>query len=374
MATGRAHALHVGHNNTFCAEGGGVQVCCREYAAALKEAGLELHTVAYEFGASIYRRLVNRLSPRLSDLRVPPGLAERIECGIRDHDATIVFFNQNVFPALSRRLKQVFPGVKQVLLSHGAEAIDFCLEQRIRQRRGTENRSRDVVERMVGREILDEIEQRRWIDAVLTLSPFEVEFERLLGARDAIWLPRTIMDAELTSRPTDGRVGCVSTLNHPPNLDGLETLFDELGGRVPAHFRFRLVGQPRARGESLAARYPFVEYVGPLPDSDLRAEAATWCCFVHPMFVPAKGCSTKLGVALGWGLPIATTELGVRGYVWDFAIAPVARSPSELASLVLARCSSSRFEERRSATRGIVRITPSIGGIAVDIRRFLGTR
>ena len=132
------------------------------------------------------------------------------------------------------------------------------------------------------------------------------------------------MESELDADPVDQRVGCVSTLDHPPNHQGLAEVLQALSSRASPGFRFRLVGAPQKIGVALMRQFPFVEYLGALSNSQLRSEAATWCCFVHPLFVYAKGCSTKLAVALGWQLPIATTVYGARGYIWDIRRLPLA--------------------------------------------------
>jgi hypothetical protein len=121
----------------------------------------------------------------------------------------------------------------------------------------------------------------------------------------------------------------------------------------------------------MAARHRFVEYLGRLDDAQLRAEAATWCCFVHPLFVQAKGCSTKLGVALGWGLPIATTRLGARGYAWDEEAHPLHESPAELARAALAGGSLARFAEGCAATARIAQGAPSLAAVGAQVRDFL---
>jgi hypothetical protein len=224
---------------------------------------------------------------------------------------------------------------------------------------------------MLGRELLDEVEQRRWIDAVLTLSPLDVEVEKWLGSRKVLWVPRTIMEPRLETHPVDQRVGCVSTLDHPPNSSGLQQFFDALEGKVSRNFRFRLVGGPASKGAALAQRYGFVEYLGPISDQQLRAEAATWCCFIHPLFFYSKGCSTKLAMGLGWGLPVATTKFGARGYVWDDNLVPLAESPAGLTQLVLDRCSAARFAQYQRKTEQIVAITPKLLTVGANIRNFL---
>jgi hypothetical protein len=113
----------------------------------------------------------------------------------------------------------------------------------------------------------------------------------------------------------------------------------------------------------LARRHGFVDYLGPLNDDALRAEAATWCCFVNPIFVYSKGCSTKLAVALGWGLPIATTRYGARGYLWDEGAIPLADDPTELADLVLGHTSAALSLAHCRATDAIVAMSPDLARV-----------
>lgn len=365
-------ALLVGHHKLLESSGGGVQICNREYVAALNHAGFALRVVPFEFENGVLQRIENRLIPRLSNPQAPSGLFREIANLVRDTRAECVFFGLNLFPQLSKDLRQAFPNLSQVLLSHGVEGIDFFLEQIIRRRTGAEDRRRAAGEWTLGRQLLEAGEQRRWIDAVLTLSPFECEVEKWLGSGRVLWVPRSIMEARLDVRTVDQRVGCVSTLDHPPNLDGLRRLFDALEQRnVPPDFRFRLVGQPTGRGSALAERYAFVEYLGSLTDPELRSEAETWCCFVHPLFVYAKGCSTKLAFGVGWGLPVATTEFGARGYVWDHMDLPLAKTPAELAKFVLERSSRRDFPRYQQQTARILRRTPALKAIGEDIRAFL---
>jgi hypothetical protein len=370
-AAQRSTGVLVVHRNVLTGASGGVQNCHREYESALAAAGYDLHRVVFDLDRTPLRRLRNRMVPTV--LRAAPhkALFTDISSAIRKSGAGSVFFAVTLAVDACRQLKAAFPGLQQVFLSHGIEGIDFGIEQRSRRDRSAENRLRTVAEWMLGKHLLDQAEARRCIDAVLTLSPFEAEMEAWLGAPKVLWLPRTISDSALPSHPIDSRVGCVSTLDHLPNWLGLRGVLEALDGRVGPDFRFRLVGRPRKVGADLAERFAFVDYIGPLSDAELREEASTWCCFTHPLFVNGKGCSTKLATALGWGLPIATTAMGVRGYLWDQAIVPLAASPAELAALVLERASVGDFSRYRAATEKIARLAPTIDAVGQEIRDFL---
>ena len=47
------------------------------------------------------------------------------------------------------------------------------------------------------------------------------------------------------------------------------------------------------------------------------------------------GCSTKMGVAIGWEIPVVTTSMGCRGYKWHEGTMPIADMPESLATLAL---------------------------------------
>jgi hypothetical protein len=364
-------ALFVAHWQVLAPSGGGVQVCNREHMALLEGAGFRLQVMSYDFERSLRTRVANRLFPKLLPAREPRDLAERIALALAASGTKHVFHAMNTFPAVLQEINRKFPDVRQILLSHGAEAVDFCIEQGLRRDTGTENRSRATAERMLGRALLDQREQRRHLDAVLTLATLDAEIERWLGARKVLSVPRTISHDRLPFKPVDGRVGCVATLDHPPNSSGLTRLLGALDGKTPANFRLRLVGGPAVCGTALAARHELVDYLGPLDDDALRAEAATWCCFVNPIFVYSKGCSTKLAVALGWGLPIATTRFGARGYLWDDTTIPLANDPAALADLVLARASAAQFPAHRRATDVIVAMSRDLACVSAQIRGFV---
>lgn len=55
---------------------------------------------------------------------------------------------------------------------------------------------------------------------------------------------------------------------------------------------------------------------------------------MHPLFWHARGASTKIATAINWGLPVATTPAGLRGYHWRDGDIATAAEPDELASLV----------------------------------------
>lgn len=351
--------------------GGGVQICTREYITTLKAGGFDLETIPFDLDSRFRTRILNKLFPGYYPRQLPPDLRDQLLSRSVQRSIHYVFFNFSVYPSLTRWLRARFgTNVKMVLLSHGLESTDYCVAQQFQNGYST-MRIPSGKARQLGGKILHESKGRQGLDGVLCLSSFDADLERWLGTRHAMWVPRVILEQPLIPEPVDRRVGCVGTLDHPPNRHGLLQLFNELARLEVQNLHFCIVGGPEKEGRVMAAQFKFVDYLGPLDDAKLRTEARTWCCFVHPLFVSAKGCSTKLAVALGWGLPIATTVAGVRGYCWEESVLPPANSPHQLAQFVRIRSDITSFERLRSETLKIAQQTPSVNTVAQRIRQFV---
>ena len=92
---------------------------------------------------------------------------------------------------------------------------------------------------------------------------------------------------------------------------------------------------------------------------------------MHPIFAYARGRSTKVGVVLGWGLPLVTTRAGIRGYVWDETLQPLFNTPAELARAALARSEGRDGAQNVDATAAIARLQPSREVVADRLVRFI---
>jgi hypothetical protein len=366
-----SRSLFVSTAEALAPTGGGVQQCTQEYVRILKAAGFAPQPVIYRFKLGISRRVYNRIFPRVGITRAPSSFFEPVLSATRQLQPEFVFYNVNVFTNIVRSVRSVCPHARQIMLSHGLESVDFRIEQELRRFRGDENRPRSLADRMLKKQLRDERSQRAELDAVVALSPQDAQLEKELGAKQVLWLPATVIDKPLNSNPIDGRVGCASTLNHPPNRDGLEKLFLELANRKPSGFRFRLAGRPSKIGAELASRFAFVDYLGQLNDEALRNEAASWCCFVHPLFVYAKGRSTKLATALEWNIPVATTKAGARGYADVSRILPLANTSAELAESVVERSRLASFDFYKEQTRVAAEAQLSVEAAAAMIREFV---
>jgi hypothetical protein len=360
-------ALIVAHEDVFKAVGGGVQVCHYDYELALRCAGYQLTRLPYRQQLGIIERGLSRITTIPARPRGHPELSAALEALIQSDRIKTIFYGLDIYPKVAAGVRMHFPGVTQVLLSHGVEAVDVAIAYRI-SNRSAQNLVRKFC---LGRELALEMARRAEIDAVLTLSPFEVELEGWLGTPKALWVPRAIRSIALPLSPMDRRIGTVSTLNHPPNLAGIYQILTRLS-EIPGNvISFRLVGGPEHLGNALRAEFPALEYLGPLGDEALTNEMMTWACFVHPLFVNSKGCSTKLALPLSLGLPIATTVYGIRGYVWDETIVPVARDVKQLLADINVRASLANFEYWRHQTTELASTMPTFRQIGKRIRDFL---
>ena len=360
-------ALFVSPRGALLPKPGGLQVFTREHLVVLGAAGFDLTVLPYDVDMRFKTRLRRRLlrSP-YADL-LPPGLAKEVAVAQRQTGSRFVFFNVEETAGIAGDLQMLLNGAVQIiLLSAGLGSVD---EVHALRGKGKPASRRELV--FLGRQLLTEVAHRPALDQVICLAPFEVEIERWLGAKQVDWLPRTVPDHTLNWQPDPHRLGCVSTLNHYPNMEGLTLFLNEFGRVAPPGAQFRLVGGPSPEGNLLSKRYPFLKYLGPLDDEALLAEAATWSCFVHPLFYYARGCSTKLAVALGWRLPVVTTSAGMRGYIWSEGNVPCADTPRELAVLAARMLDPDTARTAREQIRLVARSAPTVADIAARLRDIL---
>lgn len=362
-------ALFVPPRGTMLPVSGGIQIFTRELIAVLEAANFDLTILPFDIDRRWKTRLRRFLRPRPYANLLPPHLADEIISAQQRTGSRFVFFNVEETAAVAAALRESLDGRAQIVLfSAGLNSVDEL--HSLRAKGSAVSRGGLV---LLGRQLLTEMSHRPFVDQVLCLAPFEVEIERWLGARQVDWLPRTVPDRRLPWQPDPRRLGCVSTLNHYPNMEGLTLFLDQFIRLCPPGVRFRLVGGPRVEGEVLAKKYACLDYLGALDDEALTAEAATWSCFVHPLFYYARGCSTKLAVALGWRLPVVTTPAGMRGYQWSNGHVPSAEGPPELAALALRMLDP---DEARTAQQQICLAAdsaPTVLDVAARLRKILLT-
>ena len=345
-----------------------MQVYTRELLETLRLAGFDLTLVDYDPDQRLITKLRRRIKPRPYQNIIPADLAARVAAAQKQDKAEFIFLNGVDLAGLGKLLRaQGIPAeTRVVLFSYGLRSVDLLHTARMRNDLGGSSA------RTLGRHLFAEMESRQFIDAVFCLAEFEAEIERWLGVRQVEWLPRTVpQDQALAWQPQPDRIGCVSTVDHWPNREGLILFMEQLQRIALPEVQVRLVGSPRSHGEELAARFPSLHFLGRLDDSSLREEAATWSCFVHPLFFYACGSSTKLAVALGWQIPVVTTSAGRRGYVWADGSIPIAETPADLAKLALAQSKPETAQATREQVRAVVHSSPSVTDVAAKLRTAL---
>jgi hypothetical protein len=160
-----------------------------------------------------------------------------------------------------------------------------------------------------------------------------------------------------------GRLGTVSTLDHGPNLEGIERTAAAFDATGRPEVRLRLVGRPTTAGEALARRFRCLDYLGPLDDAAFAAEAATWCAFLNPIHCFARGSSTKLAVPLAWELPVVTTRAGARGYRWDESLVPLHEDAAAFAAAALRAADPAEAARLREGVRRLAAGSPRLADL-----------
>lgn len=323
-------AVFLTHKNLLHSEiTGGVQLCSQEFHLILENLE-EFELVDYY--VPFTRRIIDRLRIRWNIENYSMYDVNADKQGlihfIRSNGAGCVFINMASAVRYAKVIKEEFgDSVKVVLLSHGNHSGDFL--HLITTPPEKESYLTQCIKKIrLGFLVATEsLFRKKYLDAVLTLSETEKQIENWFGARNSVFLPRRLWASFLDHAPVMGRIGFVGRLDHPPNFQGLQILLDELQRTGHEGLEVRLVGAPVPNGQQIAAKYPFIKYLGELSDADLDKEAATWCFFLNPVWWYSTGASTKLSKGISWGIPIITTTAGMRGYEWKQGNLLVADTP-----------------------------------------------
>lgn len=344
---------------------GGVQWCTKEYVNTLRYSGFRILFQAYQPRRDLIAKIARRLWPRPFSDVVPINFTSRVVRLAEDKGIHWIALNNSEAAAFAVPLRQRLPNVRILLLSHGAEIIDELNLNRLHSSLLPRSRRSPS---WLGKVLLSEVAQRQAIDAVLCISDEDVLFERWLGSSHILFLPRQITPMPVPHRPIRGRVGTVSTLNHTPNRHGIELLARHLKG---SEVELRIVGTPELIGKSLQASFPCIHYCGSLSGKDLEDEVSTWNAFVNPVFCQARGASTKVATALAWGLPVLSTPQGIRGYIWDRDLLPVAESPQQMATLLQRLINHDDPTKGFEAAQRLRSLAPSSSEVVARLQAFL---
>jgi glycosyltransferase involved in cell wall biosynthesis len=352
---------------------GGAQVCTNEYIDVIRAAGIDLTVLPFGLDRRPITRALRQLNSSPYFRAFEPSLPSTVAGLVQQTPFDFVFLNQVSLATLASRIRPLLPEkCKIVVLSHGLESTDLLHFLRLRGQFPLRGRVRPTAASLLGSVLLAEAEVRTHVDIVCTLSPFDEDLEKWMGTRHAAWLPRVVKSNPLPWRPFGRRLGFVGTLDHSPNLEGLVAVLEALGERELAPFNVRVIGGPSEVGAWLAARYACVDYLGAIDDTALAHEAATWSAFLNPIFCQARGCSTKLAMALGWEIPIVTTPQGRRGYVWGKGELAEARTPHEFASLCMGLFDDEKAREAQEAVRLVTSTSPGVASVAQQLRGIVG--
>jgi len=364
-------ALFLYYENSLDDVPGGVQLCSKEYLQTLAEAGFSLKKLKVDND----RRMSNRVKRKIKsetynyNFNHDNAIAD-IKNSLTD-SVKYIFLNQYALRPLAKTIKENLGyGIKIVLLSHGLASVDYLHEIRATSAMLQKDISNPEVNHL-GRQLVEETSHSAYIDQVFCLAPFEVEIEKWLGAKRAIHIPRTINESPLNWKPIKGRVGYVGRLDHAPNKEGLLLVLNELKKIKGNIIELRIVGSAVEEGQKLSEAYEFINYLGELSDEELREEASTWSTFINPIFSYAMGCSTKLAVALGWDIPIITTTMGIRGYVWNEGNIPIADEAESFANLVLEYSDPAKSKAIKEEIQKTRNSSPNIADVADIIKNTL---
>ena len=365
--------IFISSANSVAAGGGGQQICSREYRAALAAAGFRLNDVLFTPDRRLLTRIRIRLRRRHYHNHLPDDLVRRVVERVQATGASIVFANLNdLIPAGSSLRAALPPPVKLVLLSHGLASVDEVHTQRIAGSGVRPGHTRADWTTVAGL-LAVETQHLSAFDHVFGLAEFETGICHWLGARSVSALPRTVTKEFLPWKPSGDRVGCIGTMDHPPNEEGLWLLLRSMAKNPVGELRVRLISRSHQVCAAAAAQYPFVDYLGPVEDpAAVHAEAGTWSAFLHPIFCHAMGCSTKVAVGLAWGLPVVTSDAGLRGYDWATKVLTTFNTPDSMAARVLALTQASVAETARQQVMAALRHAPTLAEVAAQARRDLG--
>jgi glycosyltransferase involved in cell wall biosynthesis len=350
---------------------GGVQLCSQEFRHIIENiAEIELTDYYVPYTKKFSDRIMIKLGLENYSMydveKDAPALIEYI----RINQINLLFLNMASLVKYAKPVRQIFAEhVKIILLSHGNHSGDFLhlITKPLRR----PSAIRRIADRMrLGWLVSIESEYRvKYLDGVVTLSETERHLENWFGGRKVVFLPRRLYADFLPFDPIPGRIGFVGRLDHPPNLQGMSILLDQMRKNDHSKIKIRIVGAPESYGRELQQRYPFVEYLGELSDKDLEREVAGWSLLLNPVWWYSTGASTKLARAISWGVPIISTTAGMRGYEWKQGALLVADTPEEMIRLMLNVAPDlAQVRHWADQTRTIAVNGPTIEDLAAKIR------
>jgi glycosyltransferase involved in cell wall biosynthesis len=316
---------------------GGVQLCSQELHHIIENISeISLSDYFIPYTRNIMQRVMMKLGMENYSMYDVKKDAPALLSYVEKENIGIVFLNMASVVRYAKPLKEKFGDkVKVIMLSHGNHSGDFLhLITKPLTKQSAVRRALNKIR--LGWLIATEAQYRvSYLDGVVTLSETEKQIENWFGGKRVEFLPRRLYPDFLLHTPVLGRVGFVGRLDHPPNLQGISFVLDELKNKDIPGLDFRLVGAPDEYGKMLQKKYPFIKYTGELSDRDLEKEVASWAFLLNPVWWYSTGASTKLAKAISWGVPIITSTAGMRGYEWKEGKLLVQDTPSAMAKAII---------------------------------------
>ena len=348
---------------------GGVKFCTREYIDLLKTK-FEVVLFPVQITRGIFYRLKKKLGIDAYEEYEVNNYMDQLTKVIEVNKIDYVFLNLSNTVTFSAAIKKSNAFVKIILCSHGNESGDFLHDIVLHKKlKGLRNiTARYALGKMLSKESLF----RKYIDLVLTVSDVELNIEKWLGAKKIYMVPRTLRGEMIHHYPVKGRVGFFGDLSHAPNFYGIKKVCEAINNLEAAGIELRLVSSQEARGEALQKEFSFVTYLGYLPDEALSKEAATWTFCLNPVFYYSRGVSTKLGKALGMGVPVITSKKGMRGYLWKEGEILSCDTEEQMANLILKHASNTEdFHFYRDEILKMRASSPTFNQIINDVCKLI---
>ncbi len=350
---------------------GGVQLCSQEFHHIIENISeLSLTDYYVPYTRNIMQRVMMKLGMENYSMYDVKKDAPALLAYVEKENIEIVFLNMASVVRYAKPLKERFGDkVKVIMLSHGNHSGDFLhLITKPMTKQSSIRRALNKI-RLGWLIATEAIHRVSYLDGVVTLSETEKQIENWFGGKRVEFLPRRLYADFLPYAPVAGRVGFVGRLDHPPNLQGVSILFDALQKMDHSKLEIRIVGAPDNYGQQLQSKYPFIKYLGELPDKTLEEEIKTWAVLLNPVWWYSTGASTKLARAISWGVPIISTTAGMRGYEWKQGSLIVADTPEEMArQLIINAPDPEKVQYWAEQTRIIANNGPEIESLGNQIR------
>jgi glycosyltransferase involved in cell wall biosynthesis len=294
---------------------GGVQRCTREFLSVVEAASDYFATLEVDYDSSVITKLKRRTRLFPYAQYDAPAWRKQLINAIEHNRIEVVFLNRAELARFVSVISEIAPSTRSVLMSHGNESGDLVHEVGVHRKADHRNVALRWYDYLwLGGDLAFEAQIRHENDfTVIAMSEAEAVIERWLGAADVVILPRAVNVNPIDWKPKPRRAGWVGSLHHTPNIVALKALLARIAASE-SKVELDIVGRPEWIGNDLAARYPFVRYLGALDDSELPLIMQNWSLFLNPIFWLTKGASMKLADSLGRGLPVLSTRSGNRGY------------------------------------------------------------